>query len=69
MCLETDVAMRWHATERPNDGNIRHPSDGDAWKEFDSFHPEFSSDPRNVRLGISSDCFNTFRTMSISHST
>ncbi|XP_019228511.1 PREDICTED: uncharacterized protein LOC109209654 [Nicotiana attenuata] len=69
MCPETAEAMRWHATERPNDGNIRHPADGDAWKEFDSLHPEFSSDPRNVRLGLSSDGFNPFRTMSISHST
>ncbi|XP_009770707.1 uncharacterized protein LOC142161614 isoform X1 [Nicotiana tabacum] len=68
MCPETAAAMRWHATERPNDGNIRHPADGDAWKDFDSLHPEFSSDPRNVRLGLSSDGFNPFRTMSISHS-
>ncbi|XP_019255093.1 PREDICTED: uncharacterized protein LOC109233677 [Nicotiana attenuata] len=28
MCPETAVAMRWHANERPNDGNIRHPADG-----------------------------------------
>ncbi|XP_075077823.1 uncharacterized protein LOC142164229 [Nicotiana tabacum] len=69
MCPETAEAVRWHATERPNDGNIRHPADGDAGKEFDSLHPEFSSDPRNVRLGLSSDGFNPFRTMSISHST
>jgi len=32
-------------------------------------HPNFSKDPRNVRLGLSSDGFNPFRTMSISHST
>nr|XP_009776104.1 PREDICTED: uncharacterized protein LOC104225927 [Nicotiana sylvestris] len=51
------------------DGNVRHPVDGDAWKEFESLHPEFSSDPRNIRLGLSSDGFNPFRTMSISHST
>ncbi|XP_075092458.1 uncharacterized protein LOC142172685 [Nicotiana tabacum] len=60
MCPETAEAMRWHAIERPNDGNIRHPADGDVWKEFDSLHPEFSSDPRNVRLGLSSDGFNPF---------
>ncbi|XP_059316727.1 uncharacterized protein LOC132067483 isoform X3 [Lycium ferocissimum] len=69
MCPETSVAMRWHANERPNDGNIRHPADGEAWKDFDSLHPDFSRDPRNVRLGLSSDGFNPFRTMSISHST
>ncbi|XP_060183024.1 uncharacterized protein LOC132612978 [Lycium barbarum] len=69
MCSETSVAMRWHATERPKDGNLRHPADGEAWKDFDSLHPDFSKDPRNVRLGLSSDGFNPFRTMSISHST
>ncbi|XP_060177729.1 uncharacterized protein LOC132607651 [Lycium barbarum] len=30
MCSETSVAMRWHATERPKDGNLRHPADGEA---------------------------------------
>lgn len=69
MCSETFVAMRWHAIERPNDGNIRHPADGEAWKHFDSLYPNFSNDPRNVRLGLSSDGFNPFRTMSISHGT
>nr|XP_016457723.1 PREDICTED: uncharacterized protein LOC107781523 isoform X1 [Nicotiana tabacum] len=69
MCSETAVAMRWHDTERPKDGNIRHPADGEAWKDFDLLHPDFSKDPRNVRLGLSSDGFNPFRTMSISHST
>ncbi|XP_019253851.1 PREDICTED: uncharacterized protein LOC109232539 [Nicotiana attenuata] len=69
MCFETAAAMRWHATERPNDGNLRHPADGEAWKDFDSLHEDFARDPRNVRLGLSSDGFNPFRTMSISHST
>ncbi|XP_070019670.1 uncharacterized protein [Nicotiana sylvestris] len=48
---------------------LRHPADGEAWKDFDSLHPDFSKDPHNVRLGLSSDGFNPFRTMSISHST
>ena len=69
MFEETANAMIWHAKERPNDGNLRHPADGQAWKDFDSFHPEFAQDPRNVRLGLASDGFNPFRTMSIAHST
>ncbi|XP_019070242.1 uncharacterized protein [Solanum lycopersicum] len=48
---------------------LRHPADGEAWKDFDSLHPDFANNARNVRLGISSDGFNPFRTMSISHST
>nr|XP_016474093.1 PREDICTED: uncharacterized protein LOC107795901 [Nicotiana tabacum] len=69
MCPETAIAMKWHANERPNDGNLRHPADGEAWKDFDSLHPDFARESRNVRLGLSSDGFNPFRTMSISHST
>ncbi|KAK6784226.1 hypothetical protein RDI58_017680 [Solanum bulbocastanum] len=55
MCPKTAVAMRWHDSERPNDRNIRHPANGEAWKDFDYMHPNFSKDPRNVRLGLSSD--------------
>ncbi|XP_016544252.2 uncharacterized protein LOC107844322 [Capsicum annuum] len=68
-CPETAVAIKWHANERPNDGNLRHPADGQAWKDFDHLYLDFSRDPRNVRFGLSSDGFNPFRTMSISHST
>ncbi|XP_050218528.1 uncharacterized protein LOC126669179 [Mercurialis annua] len=69
MCSETATAMRWHAIERPKDGKLRHPADGQAWKDFDSLHSTFAQDHRNVRLGLTSDGFNPFRTMSISHST
>nr|KAJ0193501.1 hypothetical protein LSAT_V11C800445680 [Lactuca sativa] len=31
-------------------GLMAHLSDGDAWKHLDSKHPEFASDPGNVRL-------------------
>ena len=61
--------MRWHEEERSKDGNLRHPADGLALKDFDRVYPYFSQDCRNVRLGLSSDGFNPFRTMSISHST
>ncbi|XP_020262530.1 uncharacterized protein LOC109838504 [Asparagus officinalis] len=69
MCSQTAESMSWHAKERLQDGNLRHPADGKAWKDFDSNHPDFALDPRNVRLGLASDGFNPFRTMSISHST
>ena len=39
-----------------------HPSDGDAWKAFDEFDPEFANDPRSVRLGLSTDGFTPFNT-------
>jgi len=37
-----------------------HPSDGEAWKHFNSMHPPFSVESRNVRLGLCTDGFNPF---------
>jgi len=37
-----------------------HPSDGEAWKRFNSVHPHFSAESRNVRLGLCTDGFNPF---------
>ncbi|XP_019260400.1 PREDICTED: uncharacterized protein LOC109238406 isoform X1 [Nicotiana attenuata] len=48
---------------------MRHPADSIAWRKFDESHQDFSQDPRNVRLGLASDGFNPFKSMSISHST
>ncbi|XP_042988717.1 uncharacterized protein LOC122316252 [Carya illinoinensis] len=66
---KTSSQMKWHAIGRNNDGVLRHPTDGMAWKTFDSQHDDFASDPRNVRLGLSADGFNPFGNMSISYST
>lgn len=54
---------------RTNDGIMRHPADSIAWKTFDSWYVEFSSDPRNVRLGLAADGFNPYGNMSTSYST
>ena len=59
----------WHHEERVNDGLLHHPVDAEAWKDFDRKYPEFSSDPRNIKLGLASDGFNPFGTMNITHST
>ncbi|XP_020091175.1 uncharacterized protein LOC109712162 [Ananas comosus] len=69
MSSKTASLMRWHHDGRTKDGIMRHPADSPAWKTFDFEHPEFSSELRNVRLGLASDGFNPFRTMSTAHST
>lgn len=57
MCSKTASSLRWHAEERSRDGKLRHPADGQAWKEFDLKHQDFARDTRNIRLGLSSDGF------------
>ncbi|XP_030946005.1 uncharacterized protein LOC115970519 [Quercus lobata] len=69
--LSPDLAssMKWHANGRTEDGVMRHPADSDAWKMFDTTHLQFSSKPRNVRLGLAADGFNPFGMLSTTHST
>lgn len=52
--------MRWHAKNHRATGCMSHPSDGEAWKHFDAMYPSFSNEPRNVRLGLSTDGFLLF---------
>ena len=63
------ASMRWHDEGRTDDGCLRHPADSPAWKTFDFKYPDFAKEPQNVRLGLASDGFNPFGTMSASHST
>ncbi|XP_072087173.1 uncharacterized protein [Arachis hypogaea] len=55
--MSTAPHMLWHHQNRRNDDVMTHPSHGEAWKHFDTKHPHFASEPRNVRLGICSDRF------------
>ncbi|XP_062013496.1 uncharacterized protein LOC133729885 [Rosa rugosa] len=69
MSSKTASLMKWHAEDRTKDDVLRHPADSPVWKTLDQKFPDFSSDSRNVRLGLAADGFNPFRTMSIAHST
>ena len=65
----TTKEMRWHHINKSNkDVVMKHPSNREAWSHFDATFPDFASDPRNVRLGLASDGFNPFGTMSLSYS-
>ncbi|XP_042425958.1 uncharacterized protein LOC122013798 [Zingiber officinale] len=60
--------MRWHDVERPKEnGVLRHPTDGSAWKMFDNKFLVFGMDPRNVRLGLATDGFNPFGSMNTTY--
>ena len=45
-----------------------HPSDDEAWKHFNSVHPHFSAESRNVRLGLFTNRFNPFRSFGAPYS-
>jgi len=60
MSPRTVEHMTWHQAHDAVDGVMVHPSDGEAWKRFNSVHPYFSAESRNVRLGLCTDGFNPF---------
>ena len=60
MSSKTANHMKWHANGHVNDGLMRHPAESKAWKSFDSKYIEFSSESRNVRLGLAADGFNLY---------
>ena len=60
MSSRTAEHMTWHAKSSAKDGELNHPIDGQAWKEMNSTYPDFASETRNVRLGLSTDGFNPF---------
>jgi len=70
MFMSSKIAehMRWHSSGSINEVILRHPRDSKAWKTFDFKHPQFASDPRNVRLGLATDGFNPYGNLSTSHS-
>ncbi|XP_057721533.1 uncharacterized protein LOC130935685 [Arachis stenosperma] len=68
MCHKTAEHILWHATAKGENDKMVHPRDGEAWKTFDLTHREFGLQPRNVRLGLASDGFNPYRSMSSTHS-
>ncbi|GJZ64513.1 hypothetical protein Tco_0620934, partial [Tanacetum coccineum] len=72
-----DCCLIWVIDKRVGDENevksmenskMNHLCDGRAWKYFDMIKPEFSGDPRNVRLGLAADGFNPFGMMSQNYS-
>jgi hypothetical protein len=62
--------MSWHASdEHKNDGKLRHPADGQQWKDFNENHKDFARESRNVRFALSTDRMNPFAERSSKHST
>ena len=45
-----------------------HPSDGEAWKEFDKEYKKFAEEVRNVRLCLATDGFTPFGMIAASYS-
>jgi len=68
MSPRTAEHMTWRQSHDAVDGVMVLPSDGEAWKHFNSVHPYFSAESRNVRLGLCTDGFNPFGSFVVPYS-
>lgn len=68
MSTEKAEQLMWHSTHQSQDGIMRHPVDSFAWNITNQKWPHFSSDPRNLRLGLATDGFNPFNNLSTTYS-
>ncbi|KAK2648707.1 hypothetical protein Ddye_016196 [Dipteronia dyeriana] len=66
--VEMTNDLTWHFTHKSQDGKIWHPVESPAWESIDDRWPCFALEPRNMRLGLSTDGFNPFRKLSTKHS-
>ena len=61
MSKRTANPMQWHAKHVHEDTDeLCHPSDSETWRTFDTSHPSFASEVRNVRLALCTDGFQPF---------
>jgi len=60
--------LKWHANGKKYDGLLRHDVDSPQWKKIDSLFPKYGSDPRNLRLGLTTDGMNPYSNLSSKHS-
>jgi hypothetical protein len=60
MSPRTTEHMTWHQSHDMVDGVMMHPSYDEAWKHFNSVHPHFSTESRNMCLGLCTNRFSPF---------
>jgi hypothetical protein len=60
MSPRTAEHMTWHQSHDAVDGVMVHLFNDEEWKHFNSVHPHFSAELRNVRLKLCINRFNTF---------
>ncbi|XP_074327942.1 uncharacterized protein LOC141665856 [Apium graveolens] len=54
----TAKLMSWHANQRTEDGQMRHPGDSPSWRNIDYRWPTSGSEPRNIRLALAANGIN-----------
>ncbi|CAA7027683.1 unnamed protein product [Microthlaspi erraticum] len=61
--------LRWPYSNNSEDGTMRHPVDSITWAQVNDNWPVFAAEPRNLRLGLSTDGMNPFSIQNTKYST
>lgn len=67
-CEKMAENLRWHFDQKSSDGKMRHPVDSTTWDLVNNKWESFAAEPRNLRLGLSTDGFNPFSMLSSKYS-
>jgi hypothetical protein len=65
---ELAALMTWHGDNVSTDGKMRGPYDSPVWQHVKDRHVEFSSDNRNIHLGLCADGVNPYAQKRSTHS-
>jgi hypothetical protein len=60
-CEIIEQFMDYHARNRNEDGVLRMPNDGSAFREIEGKWKDFKDEPHNVRISLVADGVNPFR--------
>jgi hypothetical protein len=66
---EAAIMTWWDDERKVGDDEIARPTDGTQWQRFVDKYKEFSTDPRNVRFGLSTNGMNPFNERTSDHIT
>jgi hypothetical protein len=67
-CTRLAKLHKWHSKRKKEENNIKCVSDSKAWKHIESLYLDFTSEAKNIRLGMALDGVNPFPNQSLSHS-
>jgi len=67
-CPQLSKHLKWHSSNRSQDGKMRSVVDSEQWRFIENNFPNFSREARNIRMGLALDGVNPHSHQSSKHS-
>ena len=68
LCKRLAELNKWYANQKKEGSNVDYVPNSKAWKHIESLDSNFTTEQRNIRLGMALDGVNLFFNQSLSHS-